>query len=173
MNYEKHYNFLISRSKTRILEGYSEKHHIVPRCMGGTNDAENLVQLTAEEHYVAHQLLVKMYPNIPGLVYAAKAMTVSNHRVDRVTNKLYGWLRKRHAIAVSETHKGKPKSEEHRRKISKALTGRNRGPQSNEWKRKRSESMSGRTLSDEHRQKISEALKGNQCARKNKEKINS
>ena len=59
MNYEAHYNKLIARGQNRELEDYKEKHHIVPRCMGGSNKKENLVYLTAEEHYVAHQLLVK------------------------------------------------------------------------------------------------------------------
>lgn len=62
MNYKKHYDLPITRGKNRMLEGYVERHHIIPRCMGGTDDLENLVDLTPEEHYVAHQLLVKMNP---------------------------------------------------------------------------------------------------------------
>ncbi len=92
MNYQKHYDTLINRAKTRLLEGYSERHHIIPRCMGGTDEQDNLITLTAEEHYVAHQLLVKMYPDNYKLIYAAKMMTISNSGHVR-NNKLYGWLR--------------------------------------------------------------------------------
>ena len=92
MNYQKHYDTLINRAKNRLLEGYSERHHIIPRCMGGTDEQDNLVALTAEEHYVAHQLLVKMYPDNDKLIYAAKMMTISASGHVR-NNKLYGWLK--------------------------------------------------------------------------------
>jgi hypothetical protein len=95
MDYKKHYDLLIKRAKTRQLSCYIERHHIVPKCMGGTDDKSNLVELTPEEHYVAHQLLVKMYPNVDGLVYAASKMTVSSKTVLR-NNKLYGWLKRRY-----------------------------------------------------------------------------
>ena len=48
MDYQKIYNSLIERSKNRLLEGYSEKHHIVPRCLGGTNKKENINALDPE-----------------------------------------------------------------------------------------------------------------------------
>ena len=93
MNYKKHYDLLIERAKTRQLTGYVERHHIVPRCIGGTDEKSNLVKLTPEEHYVAHQLLVKIYPENDSLVYAANKMTVSSKTVKR-NNKRYGWLKK-------------------------------------------------------------------------------
>lgn len=94
MNYKKHYELLINRGKNRMLSGYVERHHIIPKCMGGTDDYENLVQLTPEEHYLAHQLLIKMYPTIPGLAHAAQLMTV-HHTDGRTTNKLFGWIRRK------------------------------------------------------------------------------
>ena len=39
MNYQKIYNNLINRAITRT--GYVEKHHIMPRCLGGLNNKEN------------------------------------------------------------------------------------------------------------------------------------
>ena len=96
MNYNKHYAILIERAKTRVLEEYTEKHHIIPRCLGGTNKKTNLVKLTPEEHYVAHQLLVKMYPKEHKLVYAANMMTVASSTTTR-NNKIYGWLKKKHS----------------------------------------------------------------------------
>ena len=63
MNYEKIYNQIIDRAKIRVLEGYKEIHHIIPRCVGGTNDKDNLVTLTAREHFICHWLLVRMYPD--------------------------------------------------------------------------------------------------------------
>lgn len=77
MNYQRHYDLLINRARTRVLDGYKERHHIVPRCLGGGDESSNLVDLTAEEHYVAHQLLVKMYPGNNSVVVSAWLMGVS------------------------------------------------------------------------------------------------
>lgn len=102
MNYEAIYDRLIRRARTRQLESYTERHHIVPKCLGGGDVAENLVDLTPEEHYVAHQLLVRMYPNNGKLVYAAAAM--GNMR--GIANKEYGWLKRRRAQLLSEERSG-------------------------------------------------------------------
>lgn len=101
MNYELHYRRLIERAQTRRAEGYTETHHVRPRCMGGTDNRENLVELTPEEHYVAHQLLIKIYPNNGKLIRAAQMMTPN-----RPSNKLYGWIRRRYAAVISEHQKG-------------------------------------------------------------------
>jgi hypothetical protein len=95
MNYSKHYKLLCERGKTRNIVEYTEKHHIIPRCMGGTNKSENITHLTPEEHYIAHQLLIKMYPDHGGLIWAAIQMT--RHSTNkRSNNKLYGWLKRRY-----------------------------------------------------------------------------
>ena len=82
MNYLMHYNQLINRAKTRVLSDYCESHHIIPKCMNGSDDSHNLVNLTPEEHYLAHQLLMKIYPTNHKLVYAATMMCVvsDSHR---------------------------------------------------------------------------------------------
>lgn len=106
MNYKKHYNLLIVRAKNRTYDGYVEYHHIVPRCLGGSDNTENLVPLTPEEHYVAHQLLVKMNPGNHALVKAASMMIP-----DRPSNKLYGWLRKKLSEAMSFSQSGEKNSQ--------------------------------------------------------------
>lgn len=119
MNYQAHYDRLIQRARERMLDGYVERHHVIPRCMGGNDDVSNLVQLTAEEHYVAHQLLCKMYPSVRGLAFAAQAMTCSSEGRG-TANKLFGWIRRRYA----EAQRGRVKSEQERKNIAEA--GRNR-----------------------------------------------
>lgn len=94
MNYKNHYKKLMERSKTRIPEGYTEKHHIIPRCLGGNDDISNIALLTPEEHFLAHQLLVKMYPKSSPLIKAAVIMT-THHTQCRANNKLFGWLRRK------------------------------------------------------------------------------
>lgn len=64
MNYEKVYSDLMfNRWNDPILDGecYFEVHHIEPKSLGGTDDDNNLIRLTAREHFLAHYLLAKMY----------------------------------------------------------------------------------------------------------------
>lgn len=108
MNYQRIYNQLIERSRTRIPpEGYIEHHHIVPRCMNGSNDKENIAILTPEEHFIAHVLLVKMYPKHAGLILGVFKMCHSSWSTKgRKRRKLYGWLKRRHAEYMKERMKG-------------------------------------------------------------------
>ena len=91
MNYELIYNLLVRRGKSREESKSYEKHHIIPRCMGGTDDRDNLCQLTPREHFVAHQLLTKMYPDNNDLAYAVLMMTTGHD--GRVNNRLFEWHR--------------------------------------------------------------------------------
>lgn len=102
MRYIEHYNRLIERARSRLLEGYSERHHIVPKCVGGTDEESNLVSLTPEEHYVAHQMLVKMYPGDMRILKAATMMAI-NANGKRPNNRLYGWLKRRYITAIKGT----------------------------------------------------------------------
>lgn len=106
MNYQMIYDSLIERARTRILNDYTERHHIIPKCIGGTDDNTNLVSLTPEEHYLAHQLLIKIYSGNHALVKAA-AMMIPN----RPSNKLYGWLRRKFAEAKSIEQSGEGNSQ--------------------------------------------------------------
>jgi hypothetical protein len=74
--------------------------------MGGTNDKNNLILLTAKEHFIAHQLLVKMYPEEIKLVFALRMMCAASNKHIR-NNKEYEWIRKCHAEAMSISQKGK------------------------------------------------------------------
>lgn len=62
MNYNKIYDLVIQKRKQNSFEGYTECHHIKPRSLGGTDTKENLVDLSAREHFICHLLLTKMYP---------------------------------------------------------------------------------------------------------------
>lgn len=64
--------------------------------MGGSDEPENLVRLTAREHFVAHQLLVKMHPGVGKLIFAVMVMC-QGWWGGRVGNRAYGWMRDRHA----------------------------------------------------------------------------
>ena len=184
MNYVAHYERLISRAMQRIRpEGYVEMHHVKPRCLGGDDSRENLVALTPEEHFVAHQLLVKIYPQVPQLAYAALMMTVGSQLAPR-RNKSYGWLRRRVSEckrqsqlgvkhtedskrARSEKLKGKPLSEETKIKL-KLIWERRRveKPMTDETKLKLRLASTGKKHTDETKAKLSEIRKANPVKRK-------
>ena len=111
MDYSKHYIMLIERAQNREIDGYTESHHILPKCLGGKDNKENLVNLTGEEHYLAHQLLTKIYPTHIGLVLAAAMMTCEGKNHKRSKNKLYGWLRRKHSEAMKISQAGKKNSQ--------------------------------------------------------------
>jgi len=58
--YTKWYYNIVEAAKHRNVDGYVERHHIIPRSLGGSNDADNLVALTAREHFIVHHLLCYM-----------------------------------------------------------------------------------------------------------------
>lgn len=166
MNYRKHYNKLIKRAKSRILEGYVEKHHIVPKCLGGHDDLSNLVALTPEEHFLAHLLLVKMYPNEPKLVYAARMMTISNG-IHKRSNKYYGWLKRKYSLKRKGEIRGPYKKESKPRKLrAKETKPRAKRVLSEEHRRKIGLGLIGRPVSDEQRRKASLANKQTKAMQK-------
>jgi hypothetical protein len=58
--YQRWYDQIIERARARKLDIYRERHHIKPRAFGGTDDPENLVDLTYREHFLVHWLLIKI-----------------------------------------------------------------------------------------------------------------
>lgn len=147
MNYKAIYDRLVEHGRIRLIEGYCEVHHIIPRCMNGTDDEYNLVRLTPEEHLIAHLLLVKIYPTVVGLIYAANMMK------SRVTNnKEYGWVKRKFAEIERERKTSVPRTIESIER-QKATIAR-------QYNEGRIGSRKGSRLTDKHKQRISEANKG-------------
>lgn len=79
MNYKRIYETLIEKGRLENTneEAYYEKHHIVPKSLGGSDSESNLVNLTFRQHYLAHELLVKIYPENKKLIHALWMMTIT------------------------------------------------------------------------------------------------
>lgn len=124
--------------------GYTEKHHIIPKSLGGSNTKDNLVRLTAREHFICHKLLVRMVSksHTYKMAFAAWQQGRSlKYKGVQISSRMYESLKK---------------------ELSKSMTGIKRKPFSVEHKRKMSESHKGRThhrQSDETKQKISNTKK--------------
>lgn len=144
-----YYSIITAATNQKRSKGfeYYEHHHIIPRSLGGTNSPENLVFLTAKEHYVCHCLLIKMVlgEDKRKMVFAVHKMQFSNSSGQhRYRSSVYEYYRKMHSLSVSAVHKNKVTSDETKRKISIAKTGQKLGSQSATTKRKKSEALKGR-----------------------------
>ena len=120
MNYLKIYNQLIETRKTKTFIGYGERHHIIPKCMGGTNTKENIVRLKAREHFIAHLLLAKSHKT-PSLIFAANMMMYCNKK--KYTNRTYEWIKTEHSKLVSDLKKGKLLAPSHIKILSDNMKG--------------------------------------------------
>ena len=152
LNYQKHYDALIeSRKKYCSFSDYYEIHHIIPECLGGSNEPNNLVQLTAKEHYMAHWLLVKATKN-DDLIKAFAGMC-GKKTVRKFTSRQFD--RARQAARLAQI--GRRYSEESKLKMS--ISAKNKPPMTEEHKRKIGEKSKGRIYSEEVKKKHSEAQK--------------
>lgn len=163
-------NILETRGRFSCGDEYHEKHHIVPRCMGGGNEEENLIDLYAREHFEAHRLLALENPDDYGLIYAWFRMSFGKNQ-DRITHIVtaeeYEEARTKVAQLTSLRFKGRKVSEETKIKMSQSQKGR---PLSEEHRKKLSENHAdfkgensywyGKNFSEEHRKKLSESHKG-------------
>jgi hypothetical protein len=175
--YSKLYYKITSNAKQRIIEGYTELHHIIPQSMGGNNDKENLVELTAREHFICHWLLVKMTEgdDRSKMLYALKGMKAENKHQQRyhtkITARVYETYRIEHSINHSKVMKAKNLvpwnkggveiTDEHRENLQNAARNRKIDPiKQAEGQQKRIAKVTGRKDSDEAKLKKSIALKG-------------
>lgn len=102
MNYKKIYNKIVERGKNRATmpgELY-ERHHIVPRCLGGSDEMDNITNLTCREHFLAHWLLTKIHTDNRKLVYAFLCMVRDPHGNRAVKSRYYEKIKK--AVSIEQ-----------------------------------------------------------------------
>lgn len=164
MNYQKIYDQIIERAKTRELEGYVEKHHVIPRCIGGGNERSNIVELTAREHFLCHWLLHEIYPTNNKLAFCFWGMCnqKNQYQKERYTpnNRLYEYAKKINSHFSSITQKGKKKNIESIKKMVETRKKNGSYEQTDEHKIKNGLANKGKKRSLEYCNSVSKRLKG-------------
>lgn len=108
MDYLRLYTTLISfRNKNILLSPtYFETHHILPKCLGGDNSSSNLVRLTGREHFIAHVLLNKIFPNNMKLKRAITSFRMKiKERGTKINSRQYEILKTLHGECASRSMK--------------------------------------------------------------------
>jgi len=168
-----YFNIIYSARRRTEIKGYFEKHHIIPKSLGGSNAKDNLVKLTAREHFICHWLLTKMVSttkhkyqmwNAFGcMVYRSN----SNQQRYKINSKTFENIKKEQSKIKSNRFSGKNNpmynkrgesnpnykrewTDEHRKNSSESHKGFVR---SNESKVKQSLAMRGKKQTPEHIEK--------------------
>lgn len=121
---------IIEHAKTRSIIGYTEQHHILPRSLGGTDDSENLVHLTAREHFIVHWLLTKMTTGKAKAKMMQAWWTFFTHKKLRKFSSRYYEMLRKSRIGFKQTEETKRKhsdrwknmSPEKRKSISEKMS---------------------------------------------------
>ena len=181
--YKKWYNQIVLNGKNEKLPGH-EHHHILPKSLGGSDDNNNLVYITAREHFVCHWLLTKIY--ITGeehwkMLNALRMMRAENKNQQRydtkITSRVYAKLKEEYSKLQSEKVSGENnpmygdkfyRSEEGYNRQREAVLGEKNGSKSEVSRKKISESKLGKKrypFSDEWKAKMAESASGENNSR--------
>lgn len=154
-----------------------EKHHILPKALGGSDSKDNIVILTPREHCVAHLLLAKMYVGEAKakMCYALIAlMRFRNKNRESITTRQYETLRKAHMAVLMDPDYRKMRSDntkkqwtsERRASVSektkkqwKENTKKSDFYQSDEWKERQSKNTKSRWQDSDYKKERSEQAK--------------
>lgn len=132
MNYIKIYDTIVENRKFNLIKNiYAEEHHIIPKSLGGSSKKENIVRLTAREHFICHLLLTKIYAlgvSHQKMIKAFGMMLWCENKETqqryKINSHLYSKLREEFAIIQSEQQKGKKNSQYGKRWITNGIENR-------------------------------------------------
>ncbi len=183
--YTKWYIGVIDKALIHGKSGYTENHHIVPKSfakilnINDIHDSENLVELSAKEHFICHMLLTKMFSGVlkQKMMYAIHRLAYSdngNKPETYVSCRKYETIRKQHSLNISGAGNpmfGKLHSNDTKTKMSTKAKKRSA---TDATRKKMSEShkgdknfMFGKTHTPEARRKISENQQGMSSGKNN------
>ena len=176
--YNNWYNQIIDRSRNRVLDGYSESHHIIPQSLGGLDTAENLTNLSAREHFICHWLLVKItvgedrYKMINALRMMRAEKQGQTRYKTKITARVYAKLKEEYSVLQSQKVSGENnpmygdkfyRSEDGKKRQREAILGDKNGSKQDHARKKIADSKIGKkrdTFSDEWRTNMSMSKQG-------------
>ena len=194
--YKRWHDQLIAKRQTTPASGVVERHHILPRSLGGDNSPSNLVDLTPREHLAVHCMLARFtegeafYKMLHASQFMMRTKRMRKLRrwreYDRVRRELAALGMSDEARRkIGDVHRGKRMSAESRRKMSEAQKHIMSDPEARrrrseagkraladpEIRRKMSEASKGRPKSIETRRRLSEANKGKPKSAEHRRKL--
>jgi len=149
--------------------GYVESHHILPECfgLGGEKDKNNLVFLTAKEHFIVHLCATKMFESIfkNKMTFAFQQLRSANpHQKNRyISSRLYAKIKPSFKSFV-RLYKGDAVKYLYESQVAEMSDLENEG-----WSKTMTEDfkknsmgtrMSGRKHSEETKKKMSKSQRG-------------
>lgn len=176
--YSRWYNQIVKNAQNRVTEGYTERHHIHPRSLGGTDDKSNLVELTAREHFICHWLLTKMttgedhYKMLNALRMMRAEKSGQQRYETAITGRVYESIKQKyaHLQSIKVSGKNNPmygdkfyRSEDGKQRQRDAIIGDNNGAKQESARRKISQSKLGQkreSFSDEWRANMAKKKQG-------------
>jgi hypothetical protein len=171
--YKQWYTNITERAKNRVLETYTEQHHVQPRSLGGSDEVDNLVNLTAREHFICHWLLVKMTTGQEHykMLNALRMMRAEKQGQQRYNTKItarvyesikqeYAELQSKQFTGIGNGMFGKHHTQEAKDKIRQKNLGKKLTPEQVEKLKKAITGKKKPPITDAHRAKLSAAGSG-------------
>jgi hypothetical protein len=171
--YTRWYNQIIENARSRTIDGYVEKHHIKPRSLGGSDAIDNVVALTAREHFICHWLLIKItagedrYKMINALRMMRAEKAGQQRYATKLTSRVYENIKQEYSKLQSERTCGEKNpmwGKTHTDEACKNISQKNTGKKlTKEQIARQVAAQTGRKraqFSDEWRAKLSKAKKG-------------
>lgn len=161
-----YYNIITNaQSRTPPLDVYTEKHHVIPKSLGGSNAQNNLVTLTAREHFLCHWMLTKMTSgeSKKSMIFALRMLRAASTKHQRhntlLTARVYESIRKVHSAYLSATLKGRVVSDATKEKMSVAAKNKTQNP------------FKGKTHTDDTKLAIGNANRGKKRTLEQRQKM--
>lgn len=113
-----------------------DAHHILPRCLfpdfiDKRANPWNIIRLTPDEHYIAHYYLYRLFPEVHKLAYSWWRFNHKRRVGDTIDDNILITYASEAAEARNrwlDSLRGKPLTEEHRRRIGIANKGKKMAP---------------------------------------------
>jgi hypothetical protein len=165
--YSRWYFSIIQTARDRVTSGYVEKHHIIPKCLGGGDTKENIVRLYPKEHYICHLLLIRMTEGTAKskMSFAVNMFARKNPQHQRIVlnSRQYSYVKKIFSAEMSILHKGKTVSPETiaKQKSTRKLNNKKRSVES-----KKKTSLASKIMWEENYERLVAALNTPECKEK-------